>query len=62
MKEEELNNQMDQLLESLWHGSPLLGDREFKYDGHRKKCGECFQGKTLKYRRVELTSDAETFE
>ena len=53
---------MDQLLESLWHGPPLLGDREFKYDGHRKKCGECFQSKTLKYRRVELTSGAETFE
>ena len=33
---------MDQLLESLWHGSPLLGDRELKYDGHSKRCGEFF--------------------
>ena len=25
-----------------WLGSPLLGDRELKYDRHNKKCGECF--------------------
>ena len=30
------------LSESLWHGAPTLCDREVKYDGHSKKCGECF--------------------
>ena len=27
---------------SLWHGPPLLGGRELKYDGDSKKCGEFF--------------------
>ena len=44
MKEEELSNGMNRLSESLWHGLPLMGDRELKYDGHSKKCGE-FLGK-----------------
>ena len=48
---------MDQLLESLWHGPPILGDRELKYDGHSKKCGYYF-GKTMKSWKVDLTCGA----
>ena len=33
---------MSRLLESLWHGPPLLGYMELKYDRHSKKYGEFF--------------------
>ena len=42
MKEEELHDGVDQLLESLWYGPPLMNDRELKYDRHQK-CGELLE-------------------
>ena len=42
MKEEELSDRMDRLSESLCHGSPLIGNKELKYDQHSTKCGEFF--------------------
>ena len=33
---------MDWLLESLWHGSPLAGHKELKYDRYSKNFGQCF--------------------
>ena len=50
---------MDRLSQSLWHGPPLWGDRELKYDWHSKKCGE-FCRKTMKSWRMELACGAET--
>ena len=42
MKEEELHDGVDQLLESLRYGPPLMNDRELKYDRHQK-CGELLE-------------------
>ena len=42
MKEEQLSYDKDRLSESSWNGPSLLSDRELKYDGHSKKCGEFF--------------------
>ena len=50
---------MDWLSESLWHGPPLLGDRELKYDEHSNKCDECF-GKKVKSWSVGLTCVSKT--
>ena len=54
-----LCDRMDLLSESLWHGPPLTGHRQLKYDKHGKKCGEFF-GKKMKSWRVKLTYGPET--
>ena len=33
---------MDWFSESLWHGPPILGERELKQDEHSKQCGNLF--------------------
>ena len=40
MKEELSNGWID--YRKSYDSPPLLGDRELKYDGHSKKCCECF--------------------